>query len=230
MLRVDSVSSLYGNAQVLFDISFEIPENSVFSIIGPNGAGKTTLLDCITGFKSYNGEISVDGKDVSKYEPWDIADTLGYCTEENNLFGDLTIEQNLLLSASGKKNGSGTDMEHVYELFPRLRERTDQKARTLSGGESKMLAIARALVRDPEILILDEPSLGLAPSVLADIDDVLDQIAEQGRTVLVAEQNVTFGMEHADNIMILESGEQKLHSHISDIEEDEKIWETYMGQ
>jgi branched-chain amino acid transport system ATP-binding protein len=230
MIDVDSVSSFYGNAQALFDVSFEVDENKVISIIGPNGAGKTTLIDCITGFQEYNGSIQVAGDQVVGKDPWQLADRIGYCTEENNLFHDLTVEQNLRLNGPSDQKELEENLQEVFDLFPRLQERVNQTARTLSGGESKMLAIGRALMGDPEILVLDEPSLGLAPSVLADIDDVLEKIAGQGRTVLIAEQNVTFGMKHADKLILLESGEVQMVSDADEIDEESEIWETYMGR
>lgn len=230
MICVETIDSSYGNAQALFDVSLEVDEDTVVSIIGPNGAGKTTLLDCIMGFQEYDGQIRVDGKDVAESDPWEIADQVGYCTEENNLFSDLTVKKNLQLNGPDNEADLNANLQRVFELFPRLEERRNQNARTLSGGESKMLAIARSLMADPEILILDEPSLGLAPSVLADIAGALEQIADDGRTILIAEQNVTFGLEQADELVLLESGKTKLKTATSEIEEDDDIWETYLGQ
>lgn len=230
MIQVDSVSSFYGNGQALFDVSFSLEESTVVSIIGPNGAGKTTLLDCIGGFKDFDGDIRVGGTPVVDVEPWDLADRIGYCTEENNLFDDLTVEQNLRLNGPKDDTELENHLSEVFDLFPRLEERRDQDARTLSGGESKMLAIGRALVGDPEVLILDEPSLGLAPSVLDDLDEVLERISAQGRTILLSEQNVTFGLEHADELIVLESGTIRLKADAADIGTEDEILETYLGR
>ena len=228
LLSVDSVESYYGQAQALFGVSFEVDSGSVTAIIGPNGAGKTTLLDCITGFKSFNGQIIYNSISVASQKPWELGgDKIGYCTEKSNLFGDMTVKQNLRLGSYECQDDIAQHLDRVYDLFPRLKNRTSQTARTLSGGEQKMLAIGRSLMADPELLLLDEPSLGLAPTIVKDIREALVNIIDSGMTILLAEQDVNLAMELADRIMLLENGQIESRGTPAEFEADERISQTY---
>lgn len=227
-VQVDSVEAFYGKAQALFDVSFDVTEGSVSAIIGPNGAGKTTLLDCLTGFKEYRGQIVYNSTDVESKDPWELGgNEIGYCTERNNLFGDLTVLQNLRLGSYDQRADFEQNIEQVFDLFPRLDQRQTQTARTLSGGEQKMLAIARCLVGDPNLLILDEPSLGLAPTVVKDIHDALVDIINSGMTLLIAEQDVSLALDLADEIMLLENGQIEYRGTSTEFRQNEQIHQAY---
>lgn len=229
LVVVNSVEASYGKAQALFDISFEIKEGDVLGIIGPNGAGKTTLLDCLTGFKSFDGSIAFRGDSVRDKKPWSVAGGIGYATEEGNLFDDLSVFQNLKMGSYTSRDAFSQNAQRVYELFPRLEQRKEQTARTLSGGEQQMLAIGRAMMTDPDLLILDEPSLGLAPSVLKDIREGLEEVIESGLTVLLAEQNVTLALELSDQLLILENGRVAERGTPEEFQDNERIQESYFG-
>jgi branched-chain amino acid transport system ATP-binding protein len=229
LVVVNSVEASYGKAQALFDISFEIKEGDVLGIIGPNGAGKTTLLDCLTGFKSFDGTIAFRGDSVRNKKPWSVAGGIGYATEEGNLFDDLSVVQNLKMGSYTSRDAFSQNAQNVYELFPRLEQRKEQTARTLSGGEQQMLAIGRAMMTDPDLLILDEPSLGLAPSVLKDIREGLEEVIESGLTVLLAEQNVTLALELSDQLLILENGRVAERGTPEEFQDNERIQESYFG-
>ncbi|WP_255197626.1 ABC transporter ATP-binding protein [Halorarius litoreus] len=228
LVRIDGVESYYGQAQALFGVSFGVDRGSVTAIIGPNGAGKTTLLDCLTGFKEYSGTITYADESIAGCPPWELGgDRIGYCTEKSNLFEDMTVLQNLRLGSYDCQDDIDANLERVFELFPRLEERTRQRARTLSGGEQKMLAIGRSLMADPELLLLDEPSLGLAPTIVKDIKAALEDIIDTGVTVLVAEQDVSLAMDLADRIMLLENGSIEARGTPAEFEADDRISETY---
>lgn len=229
MLSIKNVSSFYGSAQALFDVSIELDEGSPLAIIGPNGGGKSTLLDCVTGNKEFDGTIKFQNSDVADLEPWDIAADVGYSTEERNLFGDMSVEQNLRLGGYTNTEKTDETMEYVFELFPILEERREQSAKTLSGGEQQMLTISRALMTDPTLLVLDEPSLGLAPKIIKDISEALKKIKADGITLLIAEQNVTFASDHADRLVLLESGVVKENGPTEQMLADDYMQEAYFG-
>jgi branched-chain amino acid transport system ATP-binding protein len=229
LLRVESVDSFYGSARALSDVTFEVPEGGVTGIIGPNGAGKSTLLDCITGFKEYSGTIEFRDEPIEEMAPWDLGGRIAYCTEDGNLFDDMTVAENLKLGGYNAEETLSRNEEYVFDLFPRLEDRRSQMARTLSGGESQMLSIGRGLMTDPDLLILDEPSLGLAPTIIKDISAALDDIYEDGMTVLLAEQNVNLVFDHADTIMLLENGKVAMRGPASELEDEEYIQESYFS-
>lgn len=230
LIAVEDLEAYYGAMYVLKGVSFAVDTGSITAVIGPNGAGKTTLLDCLTGFKEFEGVIRYRGRSVADNDPWDFGGKIGYCTEEGNLFGDMTVEENLALGAYTVERSERRDLLHrVFDLFPRLEERRAQQAKTLSGGEQQMLSIGRSLMTDPELLILDEPSLGLAPTIIKDISESLEEIHEQGVTVLMAEQNVSLALDHADRIFLLEQGAIATTGTPSELEDDDRIRESYFG-
>ncbi|PSP39143.1 ABC transporter ATP-binding protein [Halobacteriales archaeon QH_7_65_31] len=229
MLSVSDVNVSYGKVQALRDVSLSVGEGEVTSVIGPNGAGKSTLANAISGFKSFDGVIEYRGSSVHGRPPESIVESgLIHCTESRNLFGFMTVDDNLELG-SYQRGDVAERKSLVYELFPRLDERRNQRANTMSGGEQQMLAIARALMSDPDLLILDEPTLGLAPIILEDISDGIDAIQSEGVTVLLCEQNVTFAMDHADEIHLLENGEIVRSGSPAMLRDDDYIRESYLG-
>jgi branched-chain amino acid transport system ATP-binding protein len=213
MLKVEGVSAAYGAIQVLHDISIDVGPGEAVAILGPNGAGKTTLLRTIAGFlKPRTGRITFDGRDITGIRPEAFVRAgVGQVLEGRQLFGPLTVVENLRLGAYtryGRSNRGAidTDIDRVYQLFPRLRERRDQRAATLSGGEQMMLAVGRAIMCKPRLLLLDEPSVGLAPLLVKAIFDALQALRDDGITLLVVEQNPEGAFAVAARCYVLEVG------------------------
>ncbi|WP_084802645.1 ABC transporter ATP-binding protein [Halorientalis sp. IM1011] len=229
ILSVNDVHVSYGKVQALNGVDLEIGKGELISVIGPNGAGKTTLANSISGFLPYDGSITYDGDEVGENDPEELVeDGLIQCTEKRDLFGFMSVEDNLDLGTYVRGDYEER-LEFVYDLFPTLEERKDQHAHTMSGGEQQMLAIGRALMSDPELLVLDEPTLGLAPVILEDISEGIDRIQEEGVTILLCEQNVTFAMNHADRINLLENGEIVRQGPPEELRDDDYIRESYLG-
>lgn len=230
LLRAADVSVSYGKVQALRGVDIAIREGELISLIGPNGAGKTTFADTIAGFLDYTGELTYSGYEISERKQSQlVSDGLIYCTEKRDLFPFMSVEQNLRLGSYRSRESYEKNLGRVYDLFPRLAERQDQMAHTMSGGEQQMLAIGRALMGDPDFLILDEPTLGLAPVILQDISEAIDRIVEEDVTVLLTEQNVTFALNHADRIYLLENGRVVKSGAPSEMQGDDYIQETYLG-
>jgi branched-chain amino acid transport system ATP-binding protein len=229
-LAVEDLSVSYGKVQALRDVSFAVGAGELISVIGPNGAGKTTLADTIAGFLPYQGSVRYRDNEVrSRQVTANVEDGLIYCTETRDLFGFMSVEDNLTMGAYREYGQRAERLEYVYDLFPRLEERADQHAETLSGGEQQMLAIGRALMGDPELLILDEPTLGLAPVIVDDISDALTEIIDSGVTVLLCEQNVRFALTHADHIYLLENGEIVRDGPPESLRSDDYVQDAYLG-
>jgi ABC-type branched-subunit amino acid transport system ATPase component len=207
LLEVQNVNVLYGKAQALENVSIRIDEGEFVSIVGLNGAGKTTLFNAISGLVPYSGTVKWHGTSLRGRTGAAIArEGIVQCPETRELFGDLSVRENLDLAGQHLPNAEAArQLEWLFELFPRLRDRESQAARTMSGGEQQMLAIARSLMMKPKLLILDEPTLGLAPVILEQISDALEQLRNATPiTVLLGEQNVTFALPHADRVYVLE--------------------------
>lgn len=228
LLRVDGVAASYGKIAALRGISFSVEQGEFVGIIGPNGAGKSTLCDAISGFLDYEGRIQYDGRNI-QHNGQAVKNGLIYCTESRNLFGNMNVANNLELGAYQRKGDVDNRREFVYDLFPILEERRDQLARSLSGGQQQMLAIGRALMGDPRVLILDEPTIGLAPVVCDDIADALAKIHDNGVTIVLFEQNVTFAMDLADRVFLLENGSFVQEGDPEELSDDEHIQEAYLG-
>jgi len=206
-LQVDKVGVLYGKAQALQDVSLHVHEGEFVSVVGLNGAGKTTLFNAISGLVPYSGEVKWAGRSLSGSTAAQIARSgVVQCPETRELFGDMTVRENLELGGNALSDVERNErLEWLFELFPILKTRQPQLARTLSGGEQQMLAIARALMMKPKLLILDEPTLGLAPVILETLSKALDRLRETTKiTVLLGEQNVTFALPHADRVYVLD--------------------------
>jgi len=235
LLKVSSIETLYfDRIYALFGVSLEIQEGEIFTILGPNGAGKTTLLRTIAGLlkdQPKKGEIVFGGRRIDGWQPEAIA-RLGvvYVPEDRGLFKELTVEENLELGLWGRHDGGVRgDLDFVYGMFPILNERARQQAETLSGGEQQMLALGRAMLRRPRLLMLDEPSLGLAPRVARTVYDALATIAQRGTTILLVEQNARLALGVARRGAILEAGRVVLEGTSRELSEDENVREVYLG-
>jgi len=229
LLSVSDLDVFYGRSQVVDGVDFDVDPNRVVSIIGPNGAGKSTIMDSIFNYTKWEGEIRFDGQDLRGMAAHEIASLgISYCMEEHNLFPYMTVGNNLLTAAHDHQGNVEANLDDVFDLFPKLEERQGQEARTLSGGEQQMLAIGKALMADPKLLIVDEPTLGLAPIVIDDISEAVRRLREEV-TILLVEQNVTFGFEHADEIILIETGEIVASGPPEDLQDDEYVQEVYLG-
>ena len=231
LLEVENVSVYYGKARALYDVSFVVEEGEFVSIIGPNGAGKTTLLSAISGLVPYQGRIRFAGRDLPK-RPHEIVQLgLVHCPEGRSLFPYMSVLDNLLLGAYRRRDADiERDLRMVFELFPRLEERQKQSVHTLSGGEQQMVAIGRALMSKPRLLMLDEPTLGLAPIVRTHISRALEAIQKRtNMTILLAEQNTDFAFKHSDRIYLLETGHIVREGTVQELKEDQYIRQAYLG-
>ncbi|HEY5769318.1 MAG TPA: ABC transporter ATP-binding protein [Terrimicrobium sp.] len=234
MLKLESVSISYGAIQAVRDVSIDVPRGEVVTIIGANGAGKSTLLKSIVGLEPVaGGRISFDGQDITK-TPAHRRTGMGVALspEGRGVFSDQSVRDNLLLGAYSKKSDSARTeqkIEQFFELFPRLKERQEQFAGTLSGGEQQMLAIARALMSEPKLLLLDEPSLGLAPLIIRDIFNTIRALRETGLTILLVEQMANQALGVADRAYVLETGSVTLQGKGSDLLKDPKVRAAYLG-
>ncbi|WP_433632521.1 ABC transporter ATP-binding protein [Halomicrococcus sp. NG-SE-24] len=230
VLRVEDLRVSYGEVTALRGVDLHVQAGEIVGVIGPNGAGKSTLADAVSGHLPYEGSVTYRGREVADARASElVADGLIHCTETRDLFGHMSVADNLDLGTYRHRNDVDARREFVYELFPTLAERTGQNARTLSGGEQQMLAVGRALMSDPDLLLLDEPTLGLAPVVVDDISDGIEQIRDAGVTVLLCEQNVTFAIDHADRIYLLENGRIEREGTPATLRGDEYIRDAYLG-
>ncbi len=231
ILTVTDLHVSYGQVKALQGVDVAVGDGEIVSVIGPNGAGKTTLADTIGGFLPYRGTAVYQGRPITGRSHADLVhDGLIYCTESRDLFDFMSVEDNLRLGSFRHPEGVEDRLEYVLDLFPVLDDRIDQSARTMSGGEQQMLAIGRALMGEPDLLLLDEPTLGLAPVILEDISDAIDRIRDSGVAILLCEQNATFAMDHADRIYLLENGAVEREGTPAEIESDEYIRDAYLGQ
>ena len=239
MLRIKNLESGYENLKVIKDATIHVNPGEIVTIIGANGAGKSTLLKTITGLlRPLAGEIIFDGQEISRMSTEKIV-FLG-CSlvpEGRQVFAPMTVKENLLLGGyvqKGKEKGEGSsvdcDLKHVYGLFPRLRERENQFAGTLSGGEQQMLAMGRALMAHPKLVMMDEPSMGLAPLIVKDIFAIIRSLRDEGNTVLLIEQNAKAALRIADRGYVLETGKVILEGMASELLENKDVQRAYLGK
>jgi branched-chain amino acid transport system ATP-binding protein len=233
-LEVRDLSVAYGKVEALHHASLKVPAGSIVTVIGPNGAGKTTMLNAVMGLLPARGEVRYEGTPVSKIEvEARVAHGLCLVPERRELFAEMTVADNLVLGAfprhRRRDRAIGADLEAVYARFPRLQERREQLAGTLSGGERQMLAVGRALMSRPKLLMLDEPSLGLAPLVVREIFRIIEQLREQGVSILLIEQNARAALEVADHGYVLETGAIALEGPAEQLAGDARVIETYLG-
>jgi branched-chain amino acid transport system ATP-binding protein len=237
VLKIDGISSHYGGVQALDEISLVQEEGEILALIGGNGAGKTTLLNLISGIiRPSKGKIVFKGKNIVSFSPERIVE-LGIIQvpEGRHLFGPLTVRENLELGAyrrRGKQNKKeiSEDFKSILQLFPVLEKRLNQRAETLSGGEQQMLAMGRGLMGKPVLLLLDEPSLGLAPLVVQEIISVIERLRNKGTTILLVEQNARAALKISDRAYVLETGKIRLHGIASDLLETAEVKRAYLGQ
>lgn len=233
MLKVENLNIYYGNIHAVHDVSLHVNKGEIVSLIGANGAGKTTILQTVSGLKkAATGTVLLKGHDLLKTECFRILPLgLAHVPEGRRIFSKMTVEENLELGAFLQKDKAKIleGIEISYNKFPRLRERRKQLAGTLSGGEQQMLAIARALMGDPEILLLDEPSMGLSPILVAEIFNIIEETNKNGVTVLLVEQNANKALELSDRTYVLESGRIVMEGNSKDLKDDPKIKKAYLG-
>ena len=233
MLEVKNVSAGYKLVQILWDVSFNIKEKEIVSIIGPNGAGKTTLVKTIMGLlPAKTGSIKFKGEQIENLQPYEIVKKkISLIPEGRDIFPRMTVEENILLGAYtiSDKQQVKDSQERIYNIFPVLRKKEKALAQTLSGGEQQMLVIGRSLMSKPELLILDEPSLGLAPIIVAKVLDTLRQINEEGVTVLLVEQNIRDSLNVANRGYVLEEGKIILEGESRELLSNDHIKEVYLG-
>jgi branched-chain amino acid transport system ATP-binding protein len=229
MLKISGLNAFYDNVHALKNIDLEIRRGEIVSLIGSNGAGKTTTLGCITGLiGARSGSVVYKGRNITRYPAHRIVGLgISLSPEGREVFPGLTVEENLRLGMYLKKGGGA--FARVYELFPRLKERRLQIAGTLSGGEQQMLAIGRALMSEPELLLLDEPSLGLAPNLVLMIFELIKEINKQGLTILLVEQNANLALLLSDRTYVLETGRIALSGDSKSLLNDENIRKAYLG-
>jgi branched-chain amino acid transport system ATP-binding protein len=235
LLRISSIETLYfDRIYALLGVSLEVPEGAIVAVLGPNGAGKTTLLRTVAGLlkdQPKKGIIEFAGRRIERRPPERIANLgMVYVPEDRGLFRELTVTENLELGLWGRRDdGVQKDLDFVYGMFPVLRERARQQAETLSGGEQQMLALSRAMLRRPRLLMLDEPSLGLAPQVAKAVFDALLTISRRGTTILLVEQNARLALGVAHHAAILEAGRVVLQGAPRELEANEDVREAYLG-
>ena len=234
MLQIKELDFHYGSAQALYDLNMEMRAGRITIMVGSNGAGKSTLMRCISGIiKPSRGQILLEGQPIQELAPHEIVERgLLQVPEGRKLFPSLTVQENLEMGSvhpQAKRKRSET-LGYVYSLFPRLLERKDQLAQTLSGGEQQMLAMGRALMARPELLLLDEPSLGLAPQVIELIFETIEKINREGTTILLVEQNAQLALETSRYAYVLETGSILLEGEASKVLSDPRVKEAYLGE
>lgn len=234
LLNVKNLHVSYGGIKALRGIDIEVPKGKIVTLIGANGAGKSTLLRTISGLvKAESGSIEFCGKELLGLKIDKVcANKIALSPEGRHVFSDLTVSENLKIGAYLRHDKAGIekDMEHVYALFPRLKERSWQYAGTLSGGEQQMLAVGRALMSKPDLLMLDEPSLGLAPLIVQQIFDIIKEINKSGVTILLIEQNANMALKAADLAYVMETGSIVLKGSGKELLENESVREAYLGK
>ena len=233
LLAIDQVSVAYGQVEAVRGVSLAIEPGQIVTVIGPNGAGKTTLLGAAIGLLPWRGRMSFDGDDLSRMDVEGRIER-GFCLvpETRELFGELSIADNLLLGGYSRRRDSAgvkQSLADVYARFPRLSERRGQRASTLSGGERQMLALGRALMAKPRLLLLDEPSLGLAPLIIREVFKIISSLRELGVSILLVEQNARAALETADHGYVLETGEIVHSGSAADLMHDPRVTASYLG-
>ena len=234
MLEIKNLEVYYGMIQAIKGISFEVNEGEVIALIGANGAGKTTTLHAVTGLiPAKAGEIIFDGKNVAKIPGHKIVSMgMAHVPEGRRVFAELSVYQNLKMGAYTRKDKDeiAGNLEMVYKRFPRLKERKNQMAGTLSGGEQQMLAMGRALMSQPKIILMDEPSMGLSPIFVNEIFDIIREVSAAGTTVLLVEQNAKKALSIADRAYVLETGRITLQGDAKELMNDESVKQAYLGE
>ena len=234
MLEVKGLQVYYGVIQALKDVSFEVNQGEVIALIGANGAGKTTTLHTVTGLlPAKAGSIVFEGVDITKVPAHKIVEMgIAHVPEGRRVFADLSVYENLIMGAYTRKDKKeiAANLENVYKRFPRLKERRTQRAGTLSGGEQQMLAMGRALMSNPKMIVMDEPSMGLSPIFVNEIFDIIEKVSASGTTVLLVEQNAKKALSIADRAYVLETGKIVLSGDAKQLMNDDSIKKAYLGE
>ena len=234
MLEIKDLEVFYGVIKAIKGVSFEVNQGEVIALIGAIGAGKTTILHTISGLiKPKNGSITFEGVDLVKTHPHKIVEMgIAQVPEGRRVFANLSVYENLILGAYTRKDkpGIAESLENVYKRFPRLEERKNQSAGTLSGGEQQMLAMGRALMSNPKIILMDEPSMGLSPILVGEIFDIIKSISENGTTVLLVEQNAKKALQIADRAYVLETGNIALSGDAHELMDNDRVRKAYLGE
>lgn len=232
MLKIDDLSVNYGGIKAVRNVSFEVPDGKIVTLIGANGAGKSTILRTITGLvHAASGSIKYNDEEITKLPTYEIVKRgITLVPEGRHVFPDMTVLENLKIGAYLRKDNLNDDIEWVYSLFPRLKERNWQQAGTLSGGEQQMLAVARALMSRPKLMMMDEPSLGLAPLIVQGIFDIIKEVHKRGVTILLIEQNANMALRTADYGYVLETGKIIMQDTGAALLANEDVKAAYLGK
>jgi len=229
-LTLSGINAYYGESHILHDVGFSLRAGGVLALLGRNGAGKTTCMSTIIGLlPARAGDIRLFGESITRLVPEAIARRgIGFVPQGRRIFATLTVRENLIVAERSRKNGMWT-LERVFELFPRLRERAQQVAGSLSGGEQQMLAIARALMGNPRVLLMDEPSEGLAPLIVAEVRRTIARLKEEGQSIVLVEQNLKLALDVADDIVILNTGRVAYSGVAAEVAGNEKLVTQHLG-
>ncbi len=229
LLQLSDVNSYYADSHVLFDVAMRVEENEVVALLGRNGAGKSTTLKSIAGaVRARSGSITLGGQEISGLQPFEIANRgLQLVPEERRIFGSVSVEENLIIA--GISHPSPEPLEKIYDYFPRLRERRKSGGRQLSGGEQQMLAIARALIRKARLILLDEPFEGLAPVIVAQLMEICTRLAEEGRTILIVEQNVFAALKFSHRCYVLNNGHVVFEGTPEQLKSQPEVMHQHLG-
>ncbi|MDD3251188.1 MAG: ABC transporter ATP-binding protein [Lachnospiraceae bacterium] len=232
MLEVKNLEVSYGAVHAIHGVSLQVRDGEIVSLIGANGAGKTTILRTISGLqKADTGEITFDGSDLRKTEPSRIINLkLAHVPEGRHIFAQMTVEENLEMGAFADVKDMAATMAEVYERFPRLKERRRQLAGTLSGGEQQMLAVGRALMGKPKMILMDEPSMGLSPLLVKEIFSIIKEVNKQGITILLVEQNAKMALSISNRAYVLETGDITIEGDARELLKDDRVRKAYLGQ
>ena len=230
-LEIDKLSAFYGKAKALHEVSLSVKQGEIIAIVGANGAGKSTFLDCIMGLTKTEGDIRLEGKSlIGNSTPEIVESGVGYAPERYNLFPYMSVYDNLLVGAFTARNDIENNIEVVEKLFPRLKERRKQETHTQSGGERQMVSLGRALMSSPRLLLVDEPTIGLAPKICNEIASVLRRLREEfNTTIVITEQNANFAMTLAERLYVLESGSVKIQGSAEELKDIPQLTEAYFG-
>ena len=231
ILSVEKINTFYGDSHILFDVDLTIAEGEVVSLLGRNGAGKTTTLRSIMGLTPPRaGSVCWLGEEVQRLKPHEIARKgVGFVPEDRRIFSRLSVEENLEIGAFKLEQASGWTLERIYGLFPKLEQLKTHKGNELSGGEQQMLAIARALMGAPRLVLLDEPSEGLAPAIVKDVGEMIGTLKDEGLAVLLVEQNTRFACRLSDRVYIIDNGRVRFGGTVAELEADEELKSRYLA-
>ncbi len=231
VLAVEGLTSGYGDVRVLTDLTMYLNEDEIVCLIGPNGAGKSTVLKTVFGYlDAHEGSIRLRNNDITGLDPEDVVrEGVGYVPQVENVFGSLSVEENLRMGGVARSRGVTETIEELYDRFPLLGEKRSDRARTLSGGQRQILAFARALMTDPDVLLIDEPSAGLSPSAAEDVFDRVEQVNETGTAILMVEQNARAGLASSDRGYVLDQGTVRYEGRADRLLDNPDIAELYLG-